>query len=195
MELKTARTCIDLAPVLFTPIDKLNNIDETVYWVYSGVTQSKWENMTIISPQKLGSEFPKTFGHYHTQNVLETYKLIHGKGLLLLQKKYYENDMWVPNKLDRVYLVKLEPNEEIIITPEWGHSWSNIGDEPLVTLDDWRAGHTHHDYDPVERQKGMGFYLTHNGDEVKIEPNHNYKALPVPKIISLKGFYQITGRL
>ena len=32
-----------------------------------------------------------------------------------------------------------------------GHSWSNIGKEPLITLDNWKEGHTPGDYEPIEK--------------------------------------------
>lgn len=192
MELKSARSCKDLYPVLATKTEALLQDGSTVYWVYSGITDSKWENMTVTRPQKLGKEFPKTFGHYHSQNFLETYKLVQGTGLFLLQKKFYESGIWIWNQLEAVYLVRPEIGEEIRITPEWGHAWINIGNEPLVTFDDWRSGHIPQDYEPIERLHGMGYYLTNENNEVRIDPNPEYKLLPPPKVITVKGFYQVT---
>ncbi len=43
-------------------------------------------DLTIIPALKLGLEFNKTFGHIHQHNEPETYKLLLGKALFLLQK-------------------------------------------------------------------------------------------------------------
>ncbi len=43
-------------------------------------------DLTIIPAVKLGREFNKTFGHIHKHNEPETYKLLLGKALFLLQK-------------------------------------------------------------------------------------------------------------
>jgi oxalate decarboxylase/phosphoglucose isomerase-like protein (cupin superfamily) len=195
MELKSARLVKDLRPVLTTKSEKILTSEDVVYWVFSGITNAAWENMTVLNPQKLDNEFPKTFGHYHTTNVIETYKLIHGEGLFQLQKRMSENNEWAIDKLEAVYFVRLDIGEEISITPEWGHSWSNIGTEPLVTFDNWRSGHTPQDYEPMEKLHGMGYYLSGKIDDIKIEPNPNYQSLPAPKVLTVKGFYQLTGRV
>jgi oxalate decarboxylase/phosphoglucose isomerase-like protein (cupin superfamily) len=174
-------------PVMY---DKNITGDDPYYWVFSEISSDKWVNMTVIVPGKDG-ELPKTFGHYHTTPVKETYKLIHGEGVLLLQKKSEKDGKWDKNRVEEVYWVLFKPGDELIITPEWGHSWSNLGNTPLVTFDDWDHGHSPDDYKPIEELEGMCFYLVRNGEDIKSIPNKNYIDLPEPKWITAKEFNEL----
>ncbi len=185
MKLSSTRTLERLKPVL-----KNSEIDRPseVYWVFSDLTKDKWANLTIITPDKLGDEYPKTFGHYHGTNVSETYHLVEGEGVMQLQKKFMDRDKWVPEKVSEVVLVKLKPGDELTMTPEWGHSLSNIGELPLLTFDNWRAGHSPTDYSEIERLSGMAYFLVSENDEIKVIPNSNYQDLPTPVWMTASEF-------
>ena len=179
-----------MVSVLASPVPENCNLDDPVYWVFSGVSKS-WENMTVISPGSYSGEFPKTFGHYHTSNITERYKLITGQGLLLMQKRKFADDDWIIDQLERLYLVELIPGDEIDITPEWGHSWSNIGNEPLITLDNWKEGHTPGDYEPIEKMGGMGYFLVKSPNGAEYKPNPKYKDVPRPEWITAGDFKKL----
>lgn len=182
MILKSSRLKEKLADVLMDP--KADG-PETAYWVFSQLSHDKWENMTVINSGRYGKEFPKTYGHYHPVKVLETYKLIHGEGVLQLQKKHFENDVWVPEIVDEVFLVKFGQDDEVGIIPDdYGHSWSNTGGSPLISLDDWRSGHSPYDYDNIQKLKGLCYYLTDMGGKIELVPNPNYKDHPEPKWVT-----------
>lgn len=193
MKLSSTRSLEELKPVL-----KDTNVQgaDPVYWVFSEVSQDKWANTTIIIPGKLGQEYPKTFGHYHPDNAPnEVYHLIEGEGILSLQKKHLENGIWIPDRVDEVYLIKARAGDEIVIKKEYGHSWSNIGKGPLISFDNWRIGHTASDYEPIERLHGMAYYLIEDPAaslnlelKVKAVANPNYKDLPQPKWITAEEF-------
>lgn len=191
MKIKSERKIEELRDVL---LDKESKGPETAYWVFDEVSQGKWENMTVTAPGTYGKEFPKTYGHYHSTPVPETYKLIQGEGFFLLQKKYLDeqkNNEWDIDRVSEVILVKLEIGEEITINPEWGHSWINVGKEPLVTFDDWRSGHQFIDYLPIKRFKGLAYYVVKEDDgSIGFVPNSNYKDLPSPKVINLKEYIE-----
>jgi hypothetical protein len=85
---------------------------EIAYWIFSGLSKADWYDMTIIAAGQYGKEYVKTFGHYHTPQVLETYKLISGEGVFVLQKKHFEKGKWIPEMVDEVYMVKPAVNEE-----------------------------------------------------------------------------------
>lgn len=183
MKLSSTRELSAMKPVLKDP----NSVGpDPVYYVLSGISDGKWENITIITAGDYLSECPKTFGHYHTPGttVNETYHLIEGEGILQLQKKHFENGKWIPDMVDEVFLVRVKPGEEVIIRPEYGHSWSNVGDLPLISFDDWRSGHDPSDYEDIERLQGLAYYLVKEGGEIKAVPNPNYKNLPEPIWIS-----------
>ena len=169
---------------------KEHNPESAVYWVFSEVSKL-WENMTVISPGSYNGEFPKTFGHYHSTNVTEKYKLLSGRGILLLQKRKFNDDDWITDELEKIYFVELIPGDEVDISQEWGHSWSNIGNEPLVTLDNWKEGHTPDDYEPIEKMGGMGYFLIHNNGGAEFKPNPRYKDMPNPEWITLEDFKKL----
>ncbi|MCL5783845.1 MAG: hypothetical protein M1142_00620 [Patescibacteria group bacterium] len=161
---------------------------DPVYWVFSEVTPEKWANVTITAPGSFDGEYPKTFGHYHSSQINETYHLIEGKGVMVLQKKHFEGDKWIPEMVKEVLLVKAKPGDEITITPEYGHSWSNIGQTPLITYDDWRAGHQPSDYEDIKKLHGMAYYLVEENGEIKAIPNPHYQNLPEPIWLTTEEF-------
>lgn len=149
-----------------------------VYEVFNQLGDPVWENQTVIYPGKLGQEFTKTYGHYHGAPVTETYKVVSGHGILLLQKR----------DLSETCLIKATPGDEISITPDYGHSWSNVGNEKLVTYDDWRAGHSPTDYEFQKTHHGMSYYLIEENGEIKTIPNPNYQNLSAPKWLTIGEF-------
>ena len=188
MKLSSTRKLEDLKVVLKDPS---STGPDPAYWVFSDVTEGhpeldsgskNWANITVWAPGKLGEEYNKTFGHYHPENAVdETYHVIEGKGILQLQKRHIENGVWIKEKVDEVFLIKAEAGDEIIITWEYGHCWSNVGDEPLITYDNWRSGHSPSDYEPIEKLHGLAYYLLEENGEVKATPNPNYRNLPKPE--------------
>lgn len=168
---------------------------DPVYWVFSEVSGSGggWANVTIIAPGLYSMEYPKTFGHYHPDNApVETYHLIEGKGVLQMQKKHFEGSNFVSEIVEEVYLIEAKPGDEIKISSEWGHSWSNIGRGPLISFDNWRAGHTPHDYEAIKKMNGLAYYLVDDGG-VKPVVNQTYKKVPPYKWISAKEFNGLIG--
>lgn len=169
--------------------DKNCSGPETLYWVFNGVDpKGVWENITVTAPGKTGEEYPKTYGHYHGVDVVETYKLVAGHAIFVMQAKFIENGIWIPEKVSAVYLIKAIPGDEITITPELGHSWSNVGDSAMVTFDDWRSGHQPSDYEPITKLKGMAYYLTEENGQVKPVVNPNYKDVPEPIWLTAEEF-------
>lgn len=189
VKLSSARELSGLKPVLK---DENASGPDPVYWVFSEVTEKEWANVTVIASGRLGEEYPKTFGHYHGFDILETYHLVEGEGVLLMQKKHLdENGKHVENMVDEVYLISAKPGDEIVITPEWGHSWSNVGNGPLISFDDWRSGHKPTDYEVMEKLQGMSYYLVEENGQPKAVKNPNYTDLPEPKWVSAREFSEL----
>ena len=186
MKLNVARTLEDLRLVLLDP--KCAG-PETVYWVFGKATiDVSWENMTIITPGLLGRELPKTYGHYHGTNIDEIYAEVSGEGILLLQKKIEGDGTFVPNEVSEVLLIKVSHGEQVTIRPQYGHSWSNTGPQPLITYDNWKAGHSPSDYEVIKDLHGMAYYLTMEGDKIVPFPNPNYRNLPEPLFLTVGEF-------
>lgn len=167
MKLLTYRTLDNLKPILRNPsISGSNNI---VYEVHTNLGDAQWVNQTTIQSGHLGQEYTKTFGHYHTTNhEPELYRVKSGEGILVLQKKR------------EVLLVHAKTGDQILINPEYGHSWSNIGSEPLVLLDNWSFGHSDEDYAFIAKHHGMAYYIVEENGQPKAVANTNYLESPKP---------------
>lgn len=167
-------------------------LDAELYWVFNETTsQGKWENTTILNNIKINQEFNKTYGHYHGTSITETYEVVYGKGILILQKPLIENGVTNFSKIQNVYLIKVNTQQEIVISPEYGHSWSNVGDTPLILLDDWRAGHSERDYEQMKNFNGMATYLIEESGEIKTEKNSNYEDVPDPIWLNVEEFSKL----
>ncbi|NMB69719.1 hypothetical protein GYA27_00755 [candidate division WWE3 bacterium] len=189
MLINSVRTLDELREVLRNP--KATG-PENAYWVFSQLGHKKWENMTITTPGLYDTEFPKTYGHYHSSSdEVEIYKLISGQGVFLLQKKHIENGKPVYDLVDEVFLVGAEPGDEIVVKPEYGHSWSNVGSTPLITYDNWRYGHVPQDYEPIRDLQGMAYYLISDSKGIELVPNPKYRNHPKPKWLTAKEFMQL----
>lgn len=175
-----------MAPVLKNP--ESGGLDP-VYWVFNGVSDKTWANMTVWNYGEYGQEYPKTFGHYHPDDAPdETYLVVEGEGILLLQKKYQENGIWFTGRVEEVLFIKAKMGDKIVINKDYGHSWSNIGGGPLITFDDWRIPHTPSDYREIEKHQGMAYYLIKENGQPKAIPNPKYSNLPEPKWVSAEEF-------
>ncbi|MDD2823253.1 MAG: glucose-6-phosphate isomerase family protein [Candidatus Daviesbacteria bacterium] len=189
MKLSVQKTLEQVKSVL---ISSKSTGPDPVYFVFKELEHEKWANITIIQNGKIGIEYPKTFGHYHSTNVNETYQVLAGEGVMQLNKKHINEGKWDPALVDEVYLIKAKAGDEIVITPEFGHSWSNTGDFPLITCDNWTAGHHPSDYEEVEKHHGLAYYLTEEKGKAKAIPNPNYRCSPDPIWITAEEFAKLS---
>lgn len=186
MKLGTQKTLEQLKPVL---ISSKSTGPDPVYFVFQDIEHDKWANITIIQNGRIGIEYPKTFGHFHSKKVNETYHVLAGEGVMQLMRKSKED----PSKVEAVYLIKAKEGDEIVITPEYGHSWSNVGDFPLITFDNWTYGHEPADYDEIKKYHGLAYYLTEEGGKPKAIPNPNYRNSPNPVWMSVEEFAKLSA--
>ena len=177
MKLALSRSRSELLQVL---MDKNSTGPETAYWVFSNITQDRWENLTILAPGFYGWEFNKTFGHYHSSSEKEVYRVAYGDGILVLQRKHLEGGQVDYERVDQVILIKATAGDELIIPPEYGHSWSNVGMGPVLLLDNWRSGHQEADYQPIAKQNGLAYFLTLANGQITPIANPRYRDLPPP---------------
>lgn len=185
MKLSFEQKLDDLKPVLLDP--KATGPDP-VYQVFTELEDERWVNKTVISAGKIGKEYPKTFGHYHVRFIDEIYHRSEGEGVLLLQRKHFELGEWAAETVDEVLLIKVNIGDELIIKPDFGHAWVNVGKGPLVLFDNWGIKHVPEDYDMVKKLAGMAYYIVEEDGKMKAVPNSNYKNLPVPIWLTAKEF-------
>lgn len=127
-------------------------------------------NITVIPPARLGHEFPKTYGHFHQHNEPETYRVLYGKALVLLQKMQGDN-------IKEVKVVRGMVGQTLQVPEGYGHCLINATDDLLITAD-WEAASAGHLYDLVRKNKGMAYYLLEKNGQPTWEPNRQYRNLP-----------------
>lgn len=176
MKLLSTRSIEDIRDVLLHPESAG---PDPVYQVFAS-DDPDWANQTVLSSGLIGQEYPKTYGHYHGTAVDETYQVVKGQGIFVLQSKLIDQGKWVEDRVQAVYLVRANPGDKIVVTPEFGHSWSNVGPQNLVTVDNWTAGHSPTDYDVMKKLRGMAYYLIDQAGQPTPVANPNYRDLPQP---------------
>ncbi len=134
-------------------------------------------DLTIMPSFKLGSEFNKTFGHIHSGQEPETYKILLGKALFVLQKMGKTSDI-----IDDLKIIKGQTGDIIKIIPGWYHKTVNIGKLPLVLVN-WIPHGTENDYSLIEQQQGFGYYVVAKNGNFDLVKNKNYRKVPEAKII------------
>jgi glucose-6-phosphate isomerase, archaeal len=141
-----------------------------LYYMYRGVERNNdlRYDITIIPAKMLGSEFVKTKGHYHLENWQETYTVLEGNAIYLMQKRKSDNE------IEDVYAVKAQKGESIIILPGYGHVTINPSKTQELKMANWSSENCKMDYLPYEKLQGACYYYTQNG-WIK---NENYKSVP-----------------
>lgn len=147
--------------------------DMDLYYMYRKVADTKDlnHNITITLAKFLGKEFNKTKGHIHVGKYGETYTVINGKAIFLMQKTNEES-------VEDVYAVKASEGESVIIPPYYGHVTINPSDIDLKT-GDWSSKNTKSDYSLFEKLQGACYYfIKEDSGGTKWVKNPNYKNVP-----------------
>jgi glucose-6-phosphate isomerase len=120
----------------------------------------------------LGKEYVKTKGHAHMGNYKETYTVLEGEAVYLLQKT--NNEI-----VEDVYAVMAKKGESIIIPSGYGHVTINASEETLKT-GDWRNINCKQDYSLFEKLRGACYYyiIQPSSGQASWIKNDNYKNIP-----------------
>ena len=149
-------------------------------------------NITVWECGKVGDEYIKTYGHYHVGNISETYTILQGEGILLLQKRKVGADgKPIDNEIDSFEAKKVKAGDSIFIQPEFGHLLVNTGKIWLVTSDDSPVypddvdpvglpGHA--DYKAVQKMGGFAYFVVEKNGIPTLVKNTKYKVIPKAKI-------------
>jgi glucose-6-phosphate isomerase len=182
-----ARTLDDMMPVLMDS-GFAGDKDKTCYRMYrfpphrNGIRF----DLTVFSPQMLGKEYNKTFGHYHSPapsgpTYAEIYRVLSGKACMILQKR-------LGKKINRVAAIEMTEGEAIIVPPGYGHVTSNRGCTVLVMSDLMLDG-PKSDYSEYKKLHGAAYYDTKGG----LVANPCYGKLPEPARVKASCFEEIYG--
>ncbi len=147
-------------------------------------------DITVLPPTKIGTEYNKTYGHYHGMansklSFPELYEILNGEAWYVLQ---YRQSI-VSNEATRVFLVKARAGDKIIIPPNFGHVTLNSSiTDPLVmdNINEWKFKS---DYTPYRQKRGAAYFVMEH-DKIK---NTNYAAVPKLEEISARDFNRLVN--
>src|SRR3989344_8425773 len=115
------RTNEDMKEVLMDP---QSVGPEVHYYMIRGGEEKN--NITIWETGLVGQEYIKTYGHYHVGDISETYKVIQGEGIVLLQiRKKDAQDIPVDDEIESFYCLKVKVGDSVFIPSGTAHLVAN----------------------------------------------------------------------
>lgn len=168
---------IGMKPVLMHPEAAA---PATHYYMIRGGVEQK--NITVWEPGTVGGEYIKTFGHIHVGDISETYWVLYGQGVVLLQKLSVDD----PTIVEEFKAITVKPGDSVHIESGWGHGVSNTGSTYLVTADDSPVNFDdvdpaslpgHADYSVIENMRGFAYYVVEQNGQPVLTKNPNYKEV------------------
>jgi oxalate decarboxylase/phosphoglucose isomerase-like protein (cupin superfamily) len=159
---------------------------EVHYYMIRGGDQKR--NITVWESGEVGGEYIKTYGHYHVMDFVETYEVLAGEGIFLLQnRKKGEDGKPIDDEVEYVKAIFAKPGTKIVIPERAGHLGVNIGSSWLVTRDDSpvnmegkdnAAWPEHADYSAVKKMQGFAYYIVNENGKPKFVKNPKYRNTP-----------------
>lgn len=171
-----ARTHEKMQDVLMDPDGKGPAIH--YYMIRGGIDQ---KNITVWEPGTISGEYIKTYGHYHVGKLDETYWILYGQGVALLQKLGPSEDI-----VEEFKAIPVKPGDSIYMPPGYGHLVANTGTTYFVTADTSPVSFTetdtasmpgHADYEPVKRMQGFAYYVVEHEGKPALKRNPKYKEI------------------
>lgn len=155
------------------------------YYMIRGGSEQK--NTTIWEPGTISGEYIKTYGHYHVGDLSETYWIVYGKGVALLQKLATDkNGEMIPDVVEEFKAIPVEQGHEIFMPLGFGHLLANTGRTYFVTIDDSPVDFEerdptsfpgHADYEPVKKMQGFAYYVVEHEGKAALVKNPHYSAI------------------
>ena len=159
---------------------------------------SDQRNITIWEPGKVGEEYIKTYGHYHVGKLDETYWVLLGEGVVLVQKRVIGPDgNPIDDEIEQAYAVHVKPGDALFIPAGWGHLVANISKTFFVTADDSPVNFEevdpvslpgHADYEAVRKMQGFCYYIIEKEGKPALIKNEKYQKVPEISIIEASEY-------
>lgn len=188
-----SRTCEKMQEVLMDP-----NAEGPAVHYHMVRGGSDQRNITVWEPGKVGEEYIKTYGHYHVGELDETYWVIFGEGVVLVQKRVVdESGNPKDDEIEEAYAVHVKSGDAIFIPAEWGHLVANVSKTFFVTADDSPVNFGdddpvslpgHADYEAVKRMQGFCYYIVEKDGKPALVKNERYKKVPALSIIEVGDY-------
>jgi glucose-6-phosphate isomerase len=153
------------------------------YMIRGGKDQ---RNITTWEPGTVGDEYIKTFGHYHIGHLDETYWVLEGEGVLLMQKLEQADGQPNIKRVAEFKALKVKAGDNVFIPAGHGHLVANVGSTFFVTADDSPVDFTeadpaslpgHADYHMVEQMHGFAFYVVERNGGPALIRNPRYETV------------------
>lgn len=155
------------------------------YMIRGGKNQ---KNITVWEPGTVSGEYIKTYGHYHVGALDETYWIIYGEGVALLQKLAVdEKGQMIDDVVEDFKAIVVKPGMSVYMPSGYGHLVVNIGSTYFVTADDSPVSFEdkkdeasmpgHADYEPVKRMQGFAYYVVEVDGKPALKRNSRYKEI------------------
>ena len=155
------------------------------YYMIRGGSDQK--NITVWEPGTVSGEYIKTYGHYHVGDLSETYNVLYGQGVALLQK-LAENEKGekIPDIVAEFKAIPVKAGDDIFMPAKFGHLAVNTGEIYFATADDSPVyfddpdpaglpGHA--DYEPVKKMRGFAYYVVEHAGKPALKKNPLYKTI------------------
>jgi len=154
------------------------------YMIRGGVDQ---KNITVWEPGTISGEYIKTYGHYHIGELSETYWIIYGQGVALLQKlaEDAQGEM-IPDVVAEFKAVPVQAGQEVFMPAKFGHLVANTGTTYFATADDSPVDFEdrdpssfpgHADYELVKKMRGFAYYVVEHDGKPALKKNPLYKTI------------------
>ncbi len=154
------------------------------YMIRGGVEQ---KNTTVWEPGTISGEYIKTYGHYHIGELSETYWIVYGQGVALMQKLAEdENGQMLADQVEEFKAIPIKTGSEIFMPPKFGHLLANTGKTYLVCIDDSPVDFEdrdpvsfpgHADYELVKKMRGFAYYVVEHEGKPALKKNPLYKSI------------------
>lgn len=189
------RTHEDMKEVLMDPTSAGPEIH--YYMIRGGVDKT---NITVWETGKVGQEYIKTYGHYHVGQISETYNIIQGEGVVLLQIRKMDGVGFpIDDEIEKFYAIKVVIEDSVFIPSGTAHLVANTGKTWLATSDDSPVNFDevdpvslpgHADYNPIKKLQGLAYYLVEDSGQPVLVKNPKYKAVPEPQWLTPQEYAQ-----
>lgn len=159
---------------------------EVHYYMIRG--GDKKTNVTVWETGTVGGEYIKTYGHYHVGDLDETYNVVSGEGVVLLQERKKDSSgNPIDDEIETFYAISVKAGDKVFIPSGMGHLVVNTGPVWLVTIDDSPVNFEevdpvslpgHADYEAVKKMGGFAYFAVEENGKPTLVKNPKYKQVP-----------------
>ncbi len=189
-----ARTLDEMQPVVFDrEWLKKADLQQPLYFMYRDCVRPEDRpiaqelqlryDITLLLPTRLGREYNKTKGHYHSERARglaypELYEVLEGDALILLQKRDGAG-------VSDVLAIEAHTGDKVIVPPNYGHITINTGEKSL-RMANWVSLSVESFYGPYEEKNGGAYWVLapeRAASKPQYLPNIKYGRLPKVRVL------------